>query len=647
MTLCSLVTLGLWLSSLPVPCTLAEEADPAAQPKKKKSKRPKGPGVGGLIGEHRQEVAGCQCAGGPTYAGHCGFHDGWFTKAQYTWCRTKHNCGHYDWVARTAWTICDERGVERRRALDGRFYAEPAFEKYYGIVEGVKRWRASKPLTERKYAKNGKALNVKEFRDFCADSLGEEGWLEAWLSADPEMRTAQDGVPYTWESFAEHYGPRRAREEWEKAPLHEGLAGKAASCSEAAAGASEGSCPAEGVEREAPPPTPDAAVAEKPRLQPQSSATLMLLSDKTYPEARCLDGSMAGYYLRPGAATNFLLYLEGGGWCYDSNCKHPTREGTLADCRHRARGRLGSNRYWAPQKGRELSGMLSADPQENPVFHNWTLVYVPYCDGASFSGNTEVDGLHFRGSAILEAVVKELKRSTDIEQASKVLVSGGSAGGSAVFYHVEQIAQQLQLRSGSEVLALPDAGFFVEMRDTKGVSCWPAQMRSLFEVIGYESLHSGCLERFHFNVSKCLFPENFADLLKVRTFAVHSLYDSSEMTYTLGLDCCLNNKCGGSYPKCSMNDMDQVEQLRKRHITTLRSLTEAEGNGAWAPSCVAHVLTSTSSWTDPNWAVPANSNNTMAATVARWVDGVDTDGVGFVHVDSVSYPGNRPCAKSW
>ena len=48
-----------------------------------------------------------------------------------------------------------------------------------------------------------------------------------------------------------------------------------------------------------------------------------------------------------------------------------------------------------------LSGMLSADASANPVFHNWTLVYVPYCDGASFTGDSEVDGLHFKGQQLL------------------------------------------------------------------------------------------------------------------------------------------------------------------------------------------------------------------------------------------------------
>merc|ERR1711862_798572 len=39
-------------------------------------------------------------------------------------------------------------------------------------------------------------------------------------------------------------------------------------------------------------------------------------------EGKCLDGSSGGYYYKEGSGTgskSFILYLEGGGWCYDSN----------------------------------------------------------------------------------------------------------------------------------------------------------------------------------------------------------------------------------------------------------------------------------------------------------------------------------------
>ena len=43
--------------------------------------------------------------------------------------------------------------------------------------------------------------------------------------------------------------------------------------------------------------------------------SLTKLSADEYPEAKCLDGSTYGYYLRKGSSPNFLLFFEGGGWC--------------------------------------------------------------------------------------------------------------------------------------------------------------------------------------------------------------------------------------------------------------------------------------------------------------------------------------------
>ena len=56
-------------------------------------------------------------------------------------------------------------------------------------------------------------------------------------------------------------------------------------------------------------------------------------------------------------------------------------------------------------------GLISYNPIENPLAYNWNKVYIPYCDGASFSGNViePVSGnktkgqVYFRGQAILDA----------------------------------------------------------------------------------------------------------------------------------------------------------------------------------------------------------------------------------------------------
>ena len=89
----------------------------------------------------------------------------------------------------------------------------------------------------------------------------------------------------------------------------------------------------------------------------------------------CLDGSPTGYLLRMGSgegADKWIIHLGGGGWCNST-------EG----CYNRSMNPLGSSKYWphtAP-----LNGFLSDNSTVNPGFYNWNIVYVMYCDGASFA----------------------------------------------------------------------------------------------------------------------------------------------------------------------------------------------------------------------------------------------------------------------
>jgi hypothetical protein len=90
---------------------------------------------------------------------------------------------------------------------------------------------------------------------------------------------------------------------------------------------------------------------------------------------RCLDGSMAGFYYRPGTADTFVIYLHGGGACYDED-----------SCVKRANSALGSSKHWSQTitggaPGSAGDEIQSADCSVNPAFCNATAVYVPYCTG--------------------------------------------------------------------------------------------------------------------------------------------------------------------------------------------------------------------------------------------------------------------------
>lgn len=94
---------------------------------------------------------------------------------------------------------------------------------------------------------------------------------------------------------------------------------------------------------------------------------LVMLNNAVADGAVCLDGTAPGYYIRYGAgqhATDFIVYLEGGGWCTSAS-----------DCASRATTALGSSKQWPASL--TLDGFLSDDLTVNPAFASFTMVFVP------------------------------------------------------------------------------------------------------------------------------------------------------------------------------------------------------------------------------------------------------------------------------
>ena len=55
------------------------------------------------------------------------------------------------------------------------------------------------------------------------------------------------------------------------------------------------------------------------------------------------------------------------------------------DCYHRSMTWLGSSKSWPSSVA--IGGFLSDNSTVNPDFYNWNIVYLMYCDGASFAGS--------------------------------------------------------------------------------------------------------------------------------------------------------------------------------------------------------------------------------------------------------------------
>ena len=90
----------------------------------------------------------------------------------------------------------------------------------------------------------------------------------------------------------------------------------------------------------------------------------------------CLDGSAPGYYIGKGSgsgADKWIVHQGGGGWCYSE-----------LQCLGRSESVLGTSSLWP--KSQEVGGIFSDNETVNGEFYNWNVVYLMYCDGASFSG---------------------------------------------------------------------------------------------------------------------------------------------------------------------------------------------------------------------------------------------------------------------
>ena len=259
-----------------------------------------------------------------------------------------------------------------------------------------------------------------------------------------------------------------------------------------------------------PPPTPSSRVA-------------LDGADKL---AVCLDGSAAAMYVSPGSnPKGMYIYHQGGGWCQ-----------TPEECAQRALTPLGSSASYAPTKdlrATQTHVFMTRDPAVN-FMSDWTFVWLPYCDGGSFAGDSSRNSsssssggkLQFRGKRIREAAIATLKATVGFGAITDLVVGGCSAGGAAAYMHADWYAAQAP--AGAKVRAMPDSGWFVDgdyARD--GKPDYGARMAEMYGMIGANaSLSAACVAALG---HRCLFAPSLVGGGYVSTplFALNSRYDAS------------------------------------------------------------------------------------------------------------------------
>lgn len=292
-----------------------------------------------------------------------------------------------------------------------------------------------------------------------------------------------------------------------------------------------------------------------------------LVSADAYPDAKCMDGTQPAFYVKtsssPGTKDKWIVHFEGGGWSY-----------RLADnARFRRSDFLGSSKsYAACLPSNKLKYYISAKRDENPLLYNWNIVYVRYCDGGSYAGDTvaqyENETLYFRGKANRDATIRSLLQ-LGMASASEVLFSGCSAGGLGLFLGIDQMAATVRagsaLGAAVKIRGLIDSGFFLDYSGDDrfqlrhnaqpeweavygGRLDYSAGMREVFSLMNISAgAHPRCIAAAPPGDSaRCAFAEHLAPHVQTPLFLMQSMYDQWSLWHVLGKP--HNNTAGAHDP---------------------------------------------------------------------------------------------------
>jgi len=209
----------------------------------------------------------------------------------------------------------------------------------------------------------------------------------------------------------------------------------------------------------------------------------MDLALSRYPTAVCNDGSPGAYYItraavhkgKAAAQNVWLVFLQGGGWCWDT-----------ISCAGRweyERGLMSSAGYLPT---RNATGIFSPDPDLSP-FASANKVYIPYCSSDAFVGNMAKNkslslSWHFRGQDLIRATIDSLKSRAEnpLSKGHVVYFGGCSAGGRGALFNYEYLPQMLP--KGVRVYGLFDSVMWVDMPSLVGGVTFRAQTEGVLKM---------------------------------------------------------------------------------------------------------------------------------------------------------------------
>lgn len=251
-------------------------------------------------------------------------------------------------------------------------------------------------------------------------------------------------------------------------------------------------------------------------------------------QAVCNDGSPGAYYFAPATdparVNDFLIYLPGGGQCYDeTSCSHRWKE-------------IGST--YMSSKGLsaeiEKDGILSDDPAVSP-WAGANKAVLAYCSSDGYMGDAGASKTtwqwHFRGQRLVKTMIQQLIRDKRLSSHSRVLIGGSSAGGRGVMANAESLfrSSAAWLPRGSSAALFLDSPYYIDIQPfTPAFVGFAYEEQSKFSVMQtQQALSRSCAKAYpQADRWKCQFGEYrlpFVSMDEYPFFLVASQYDAYQL----------------------------------------------------------------------------------------------------------------------
>ena len=301
--------------------------------------------------------------------------------------------------------------------------------------------------------------------------------------------------------------------------------------------------------------------------------------------AKCLDGSSYKYYYCEAAntahSTEWAIMLPGGGWCF-----------TNEECYKRSQSSLGNS---------QRTNHYCLDNL------NTHIVYLPYCDGASFGGErgtVSLKGhtLHYSGKANFDTTITHLLDNKGLRNAETVVLTGSSAGGIGVFFHLHRLINDNRFKDNAKIVGVPNAGFFIKYKPfptaTWVVQDFSENMKKGVSTHGIRSvIPESCTvgTKGVTSADDCLSVKNIGKFSDANFFIMNSKFDTFQLEHIAQIPCVQDTRTlyysGHSQVEssCSSTEDAAIRDFSEQFMTELNDFfIDTTNNAAFVLSCLTH-----------------------------------------------------------